>query len=127
MTLNTAVVAPMPSARERTAASANPGLFLRFRAPYRTSCQRIGIGETQYITTVARRQGAPKTRKEARARARKTGLTWRSFRFLQSLLFGMRLTQGKGFDQVFGLIAVDRLQRENQPGSRENDPLSKVI
>src|SRR5580692_11117877 len=62
MTLNTAVVAPIPSASESTAASANPGLFLRFRAPYRTSCQRIGIGETQYITTAACRQGTLETR-----------------------------------------------------------------
>src|ERR1700685_3008133 len=105
MTLNTAVVVPMPSASERTAASANPGLFLRFRAPYRTSCQRIGIGETQYITTGARRQGA--LRKQAGASGRKAGLTGRSLKSLRRLLLGVRHAKGINGDQVFRLIAVD--------------------
>jgi hypothetical protein len=43
MTLNTAVVAPMPSAREIKAVIVNAGLFFSHRKPYRTSCQKFTI------------------------------------------------------------------------------------
>src|SRR6266513_2278610 len=41
--LNTAVLIPIPSAKESTAAAVKPGLFRRIRSPYRTSVPRSPI------------------------------------------------------------------------------------
>ena len=42
-TLKTAVVAPMPSAREITAVKVNPGILMSCRTVYRRSCITVFI------------------------------------------------------------------------------------